>query len=159
MAHSTTGVQSHSSPCTGYIIFSVFNKDIDDLINHNSIKLYLKENSIPFKELEGMYKGVWELSFLVPATFNELVDYWTTKFNQECYLLLTQHKHGVRKASFVYPSKTVEVGFFMSFDDEYVQTNNIKDWTFDPSTDTYYLITPTDNVMMNSPRGGLTLTD
>lgn len=141
-----SGIHSHSMPDDGYIIFSVFQYKEPDIINHSKILDILRNNKINFKVVEGMYNNKWELSILVPFEHELLVQSICWEYNQECYLVLKPHKHGVRKATLVFKgSNNQSVGYFMSVPEELATKQ--PSWTYDPSTKLYYTTTPTDDTM------------
>jgi hypothetical protein len=141
-----SGIHSHSSHDNGYIIFSVFQYKEMDIINHNRVVQVLTDNNISFKQLEGMLEGKWEMSILIERTHQTLAEALCWEHKQECYLMITQHKHGVRKATMCYPEGTrKDIGYFMSVPEELATQQD--GWTYSPSDDKYWAITPTDDTM------------
>lgn len=72
------------------IIFSVFQLNQCPTINNNNHQLVVKKLtrlSIPFLEVEGVYKNQSELSFLVPMSEAALVEGLCAFYNQESYLI------------------------------------------------------------------------
>jgi hypothetical protein len=96
-----------------------------------------------------MYKHKWELSFIVPFEHEEMVQAICEKYNQECYLILKQHKHGMYKVFFQYTQLLsdipVQVGYVMSIPEELV--DDAKGWSYCPVMDTYWTITETDDLL------------
>lgn len=72
------------------IIFSVFQSskpESTNLANHRLVIDKLHRLNIPFVELEGVYKGQSELSFLVSMSEQALVEGLCAFYNQESYLV------------------------------------------------------------------------
>jgi len=147
------GISSHSEPSTLYI-FSVMKSDISGIDNellHAQMKRYLKGSAIPFVEVLGRYDGVVEAGFLINAQDvpEEAIVAYSRVHKQDCYLTVTQHRHGIRTAVFTNPytgAKTSR-GFFRSLDEATVKALEL-DYTYRKDVNTYWVIWPTDTTNM-----------
>lgn len=80
-------------PC--YIV-SVYRKDASEEDNthcHAGVRRFLRARQVPFKELEGMYKGELEYSFLIPATYANVVKQVGIFYEQESILYLDESRY------------------------------------------------------------------
>jgi hypothetical protein len=136
-----SGISQHSTK-KNLMIFSVFNKENSVNANHdlhNSMINQLKNNNKTFKEVYGVYKNQQELSFVVDYNFN-LMYTLLTEYNQESVLLLTNHKHGLYKATLIYKSKKEDIGYFRQVPKKVA----IKQDSYTVDGDNYYICTESD---------------
>lgn len=137
-----SGVCTHSADnfWQDYAVFSVG----DHGVNDGAFIAYCKDNNLPFKPLEGSYKGVKETSFIMPRKSYEraLKDGWLV--GQESVLLLsTPHSLGggqsYRDATllFLETGDTLALGHFVPRHKDYALAQEA--WTFDPATGTYFV--------------------
>jgi hypothetical protein len=99
----------------------------------------LKGDNIAFKEVQGMYKGVTERSFVVLDPGLDLepaIRSLARMFNQESYLRVDPS----RKSYLIYLEST-KVEYIGSFDaaDKHV-TKNVDAYTYDPEFNQYYVV-------------------
>lgn len=76
---------------TGTIIFSVFKNTTSEATNHSihsKVAAFLMAADIDFTEVNGVYKGHSELSFVVSHSERRLVEILVEKFSQESFLLI-----------------------------------------------------------------------
>lgn len=118
-----------------YIIFA------SDLDQAETIK---QLGTIPHKVLQGMYKGVKETSYIV--NLNERIEKLGLIDNQESILLLGMiNENGNRDALLVMNgSEDVDLGEFVHADMDQVKASD--GYTYDPSTETYYVCIPKKKV-------------
>jgi len=147
------GISSHSTDRTLYI-FSVMKSDKTALENsdtHTSVKEYFMARGLKFTEVQGLFRGVHETGFLMDATHvpEEAINLYSRLYKQECYLTLTQHRHGVMKAVFIDATsgRPTKAGFFRSLDEATVKALKL-DYTYRPDVNTYWVIWPTDTTSM-----------
>lgn len=119
------------------IVFSVFNLDKSYGENkqiHDKVLDLLKSNSINYKELDGVYKGIHETSILVNDTIETrtLVNQIAMKYNQECIMLLDANRHAM--LSNVVNGNNINVGQLLSSKDRPDALN----YSYDKASDTYY---------------------
>lgn len=105
--------QTGSTPITkpiplGELISSHLDFTYRNLKNYQTTKKYFNSLEVEFQEVEGVYKGEREKSFLVSAKMTEFIVPFLNKFKQECCLLLTPSKHGNYKACFIFPDGSKE---------------------------------------------------
>lgn len=153
-----TGIATHSQADHNYIIFSVYQFIKDDTVNHNRTRMWLDNLGIGYVEAEGMYKNTFELCFVVHKRYENIVREIVKKYNQECYLVLNNHKHGTYAAIMVYPNyeegsfEYEKQGYFMSVPKEVAMQQ--EGWCYRPDMDVYWTIAPTDDRTMGA-YGGL----
>lgn len=156
------GTVTHSEAGKNYLVFSVYQSVELDALNkvaHTGTKLLLNLHNIPFQEVEGCYKGTCERSFIVPNNGEILavVKGLMIMNNQECYMKLDNHKHGLYKASFVdgWGKETFQ-GYLRSMDKETIdrlkldysfQRDNYKEGGVLKSK--YWTIWPTDTTQLD----------
>lgn len=85
---------------TPKIIFSVFDSKLDIYENysrHVSTKKYLKEAGVSFEEVNGVYKGEAEHSFIIKDTLTNRTHSWrlAKMFQQESVLLMDNEGTGL----------------------------------------------------------------
>jgi hypothetical protein len=122
---------------TPVIIFSVFNLDRSYGENkqaHDRVLELLINNSIPHKELEGVYKGTSEASILVPDTQDNkaLINQIAMKHNQESILLLDSNRHAM--LSQVANGVSMSLGQLVSSKDRPDSEN----YSYDALSETYF---------------------
>jgi len=122
------------------IIFSVYETNKVKTSYHNKPNHELAKNGltgagIPFKEVEGVYHGVKELSLIVDAVYEVTVQKLCQAHSQECYLYL----HNDRYAELRKPCGTL-IGGLGYFKAAPKGSTPIGDHTYDVQTDTYYYI-------------------
>ncbi len=139
-------VTQHSKKNKKYIIYSTFqkgaglNENVHNYFEHLEILDHLK---IPYKKLEGFYKGKGELSIL-----REFVDYKSLHqlrkdWKQDTVLLLENHKHGLYNANLIGKSGKLNLGYFRQVSKEIAfQQEN---YTIDGVN--HYICTKTDTVI------------
>ena len=130
------GVCAHSddSSKADFIVFCVGN----DYIVENAFKAWATHNNIGYKCLIGSYKGLKENAFIVNAKHINDVRQWFE--DEESILLLGPLIKGKRKATLVYMdgiTSKVELGDFNYTSKDYALKQDA--WTFDPSTNSYYV--------------------
>lgn len=145
MAHQS-GIAQHSSPGNNWVIFSV-SKGTDahaDWVNTCLTINTLEDNKIPFKRLEGTYKGsAKETSFIINEQYSDKALEIAVAFNQDSVLLLDNHKHGLYKATLLYIDGHLEpLGYLRSVGKEIAESQ--QSYTFDPSQDKYFITTHSD---------------
>ena len=134
------GVSEHSSN-ERYIIFSVFDAHV-----YSSVDALKKEN-IGFKQLKGKYKGVEETSFIVNARNFDKVCSLGLLDGQETILYLWPMSYGYAhygieaRPATLYSLQgyvSMDLGLLVAINDS--DLPKYQDWTFDPTTKTYYVI-------------------
>lgn len=117
------------------IIFSVFQSDKCPAINHanhQAIVKKLNRLSIPFVELEGVYKNQSELSFLVPMSEATFVEGLCAFYNQESYLISDSNRF---TSLVMLPFKQlIHLGQLVSSETK----PNRDAYTYNPKTQLYY---------------------
>lgn len=132
-----------------YIIFSVFQGEPNDLINHKIILDYMEDKGIYYKEVDGMYKGMREKAILVHYSYyRTLRTLLKHKFKQESVMILENHKHGLYKASLdMLQNDTIEPqGYLRNV--SYKAAIIRESWFYDPSQEKYFITTPDDTTVM-----------
>jgi hypothetical protein len=132
------GVCAHSdeSSKTDMVIFSVGNEPFFD----NAFKNYCDTRNIAYKEVVGCYKGIEETAFI--TSMDDAADYLPDYFveDQESVLSLGPLIKGARSATLHFMDPDVEpvsVGLFRHASEKYARKQDA--WTFDPSTNSYYV--------------------
>ena len=140
-------VSNHSESNKNYVIYSTFNnrvKDLDTFMGHVD---FLKIGEERHKVLLGYYKGQEEYSIIRPYKkyiIEAALD--PDKFNQDCVLVLKNHKHGLYKAYFVYKDmKEVFQGYLREVPEEIA----IKQDSHTKDGNNYYIITKSDTVLVD----------
>jgi hypothetical protein len=136
-----SGISQHSTK-RNLMIFSVFRNVLTHDQNfelHENLYRQFVINKKAFKEVEGFYKGEKELSFVTEYNFS-LLNTILTEYRQESVLLLTNHKHGLHKATLVYKNKKEDLGFFRQVPKEIA----IKQDSYTVDGKNYYICTKSD---------------
>lgn len=124
------------------VIFSVYQStctEQDNKDTHDDVKKSLESNHIPFKEMEGVYQGNKELSFLLKSNYIDTAKKLCKKFNQECYLVSDKDRH----TKLIYlDGGEQELGILKRIGKH--QLNDVINYTYDPYTDTYWNTEKTD---------------
>lgn len=130
------GVCAHSdsSAKNNYMIFSVGNTIEKD----NAFKEYAKAEGIGYKQLTGCYMGVEETAFIINSKHRFSV--YNFVKDEESVLSLGPLVAGAREAILIYmefgkPEK--HLGMFRQCSKEYAKKQPA--WTYDPTTDTYFV--------------------
>ena len=92
-----------------FIVFSAFNSEStleDNVSRHITVREFLDAEEIKYIEVEGVYKGEHERSFLVPDTdrARAISENTARSYGQECILLVDANK----RAELVYQDGTRE---------------------------------------------------
>lgn len=138
-------VCSHSTPNT-YTVFSV-SQGIDvlqDIIANDFITDYMNTNNISYKLINGSYNGYKEISYIINSTnLPVLLPFINEKYNQECYMLLEQHKHGLCKAYFADSTgEKMFQGYLREVPESVAKTQ--RNYSHRPDIDKYWIITKED---------------
>lgn len=95
-------ISTHSTPSIAYII-SAFKKDrsiLDNLKKHDDFYNYVLERYIPIV-ISGCWQGEYELSLLIKDCPEITATGLAEQYNQDCFIKLVNHKHGLYKAYFM----------------------------------------------------------
>ena len=138
--------QSHGH--SDYIIFSVYQGKVDDALAHKGIMASFDFSGIKYQECEGVYMGQKEESIIINADHEPLVLSLCRDYNQECYMIAETHKHGLRKAYFVYldDGRKEFMGYLRSVSRERALESD--GYTYRPDMDKYWIITEDDDTMV-----------
>ena len=141
--------QSHGND--DYICFSVAQSALEDAenhINHDATLNVLQEvYRMDVTITEGVYQGVAERSFIVNACHEKVVKQLCDLFKQECYMLCKTHKHGLRKAYFVYPDGTEEFqGYLREVSQETAEAS--EGFTYRPDLHKFWIIDVDDSTQI-----------
>lgn len=77
------------------IIFSAYQRDLPRSLNesnHTFVINFLRNSKVPFRELQGYYKGRVEKSVMVPARKARIANIFAGLFNQESILELDNER-------------------------------------------------------------------
>jgi hypothetical protein len=91
------------------IVFSVYQAAMPNSFNvgsHEIARDVLKFNNAQYVECLGVYDGSQEQSFVLNAEHESLVQNLCQVYEQECYMYLEPHMHGLYKAYFVWLNDT-----------------------------------------------------
>lgn len=116
------------------IIFSVShptNSAKTNEYNTRNTWTLLAERGIEYKRLWGRFAGIVEESILVSAEHERLVCDLCTNYNQECYLVSESDRYSYLR----YPSEDNNLGYLRA-----QKTAPNGDYTYDPSTKLYWVI-------------------
>lgn len=124
-----------------FIIFSVFKADRTDVQNgcrHAVVHKHLTNHGVPFKEVDGQYGGEHEKSFLVGSSDYDLVYGLAQEYEQESILLVDEDRQATLRfvGDYTGESNDLHLGTF-----ERTYHPKGRDYTFDPSTNQYWVIT------------------
>jgi hypothetical protein len=111
---------------------STIPSEVNDLASA-AVKLALENNNIPHIETLGVYQGVSERSFIVPATYRSIVEKLCDRYKQDCYL--ERDVHNVCSLNF--PDKVEFIGKMELISETEAQS---VDHTYRPDTGEYYTI-------------------
>lgn len=141
------GVSTHSEPNKAYVIFSRYRADRSPYVNAELHNSFLRNRKgLNFLELEGTYQGNFEKSILVPK--EQFDPAWVWNFEQQSYLLLENHKHGMYKATFILKGGYEEfAGYFRSFRKDAIDALKL-DYTYRKGT--WFTIWPTDTTQLDA---------
>ena len=123
------------------IIFSVDQSNVGGLTNEGSreyVRDTLKNLGISFKEVEGSYKGSYEVSFVV---INTLANFSVVKKLAEAHSqesILIRNSLGYAELFFLKTKDVVKLGQFEQVTKQYALSKDA--WTFDYENDQYYAI-------------------
>lgn len=164
------GVSTHSQP-DNYIVWSVYDQTalnnlgeypstLYNAMKHSIMKVILNELDIDYKEVLGCYEGDKEVSFVINAKHFDKIKPYLLKHNQRTYMLLTNHKHGLRKASIIASEleptkKHAEMfmqGYLRSVPEEVALAQ--VGWSYCPILKKYFAISESDDTISEN-YGGL----
>jgi len=137
------------------IIFSVFQKDVSEDANYmNTIKVesMLKRTNIPFKAVQGVYKGTKEESFIIDLKYINAAMELARHYNQESILVIDANSNATLK----YMPVTVESDSYLGIFQEVLESTakTLDAYTYDIETGTYYACLPerrqTDRISFNT---------
>lgn len=139
---------SNAANLSDVIIFSVYRKELqeeDNKLNHILAESVLIDNHINYVEAIGVYMSDKEQCFIctVRNGGEEIIAELCRIYNQECYMIATQHKHGLRKVQFAYPPHNKFVGYLKEVPKEVALVSG--GYTYRPDVDKYWTIISTDN--------------
>ena len=120
------------------LIFSCYRADNLEYVNCcNYIELCIRLNKdkIPYKQVDGCYKGLTEKSVVVPAVYESEVRALCKEYGQESYLSIDHERHAVLE---YLDGSSESLGYFQPIPAEKLQTYD--SWTYDRKTDTYYIV-------------------
>lgn len=133
--HIDSGVWEHSRPYIyrDYVIFCVGN----NIRKASAFRYWATSEGIGFKSLKGCYKGQTEDSFIIAADNLERVRPWI-KDQESILWLYPMVSAGRVPASLIYQDgKEVKLGDLVVVG--YKEALKAASWTYDPSTNTYYI--------------------
>jgi len=128
------------------IIYSAYlcsRDEAENLYAHNLEVRMLKLGNHSFKVVKGVYKGVAELSIVKNYSPND-EEYILSHLEQESCLILTNHKHGVYKATLHFVDHVEEIGFFRQVSKEFAMKQDC--YTVDGKN--YFAVTESDSVVV-----------
>lgn len=152
----TMGVSTHSTPRTAFILSAWHSPERHAKQNerlHYTLGRDLKRYGFAYKELLGKYKGESECSYIVTGggvVDMAFIEVLAREFEQESYLVLENHKHGIYKATFIYLDQEqppVVAGYLRSLDKAIIDALKL-DYSFRPDTGDYFTIWPADTTVM-----------
>lgn len=137
-------------------IFSVQQANLDYFENHEAHELitdYLTCVNMPYIELEGCYLGKTEKSLLVDANgiSEDSIMNICKRANQESYLVLENHKHGLYKAvlTFTANGRRLFLGYLREISKDIIDALNL-DYSYRPEVNKYFTVWPTDTTVMST---------
>lgn len=142
------GISTHSEADKAYIIFSVYQKDKHDFLNHaqHVASKMLFDNHV---EIKGSYRGELEEGLLVPYSELETVKELCKGFKQDCFMVIRNHKHGLYKAWFVYNDVEEFQGYLRQMSKPMIDLLEI-DYACNTVTGDYFTLWPTDTTQMDA---------
>lgn len=143
---------THSTP-GAYIVFSCEQSSAEAFNNAAATGFcehFLTKHKIGFQKIVGSYKGTIEQSFIINANDFKLITHLLRDNQQETYLYLTNHKHGLRKAYLVPSEKPLReaesvrhfLGYLRSVSKEEALKQDA--WSFRPDLDQFWIVTESD---------------
>jgi hypothetical protein len=140
-------LSDHNARWEPFVILSVtpgeLSTQAEDVRNADFVE-WLLANDIPYKALNGSYKGKEEVSFLIRETDYSLVESDPAAWleDQETVLVLSAqapHRHGLRTATLIYlndrPNEVL--GSWLNVTKDEALSRDA--WTLDPSTGEYWV--------------------
>jgi homospermidine synthase len=128
---------------TNVIIFSVFQSKTDehsDYKNTGFVQKQFKACNIPFKLVQGVYKGNKELSFIIDLKYQNAAMELARQYNQESVLVVDS----IGKATLKYLPMSIEsdtsLGYFQETTETIAKSHDA--YTYDIDTGIYYICTP-----------------
>lgn len=142
---------THSNP-DSFVVFSVYREERElfrNMKTHSLTIEHLQHLNISFKEAEGSYKGVKEESFVVNAKHKEEIKYICKTANQESYLLLQPHKHGLFKATLIYLADDSRefIGYLREAPQDIAKMQDA--YTYRKDINKYWIVTEEDTTQNN----------
>lgn len=95
----------------------------------------LKQRRIPFKVVQGFYKGVAEVSVMIPGSKSEFAMRMATHYKQESVLIIDEHKEA--RLHYLQSGIELDLGKFSPVDEATALKHD--SFTFDPVYKTYYV--------------------
>lgn len=143
---------THSTP-SAYVIFSCEQESTDAFTNAAATghcEYFLQKHKIGYKKLVGSYKGTIEQSFVINANDFDLIKHLLRDNNQETYLYLANHKHGLRRAFLVPSEKPLAeavsqhhfLGYLRQASKEVALQHEA--WSYRPDLDQFWIVTDSD---------------
>lgn len=122
------------------IIFSVTQPNIDPTLANASVLKKLRAEKVDgkkigFKQVQGVFNGAKEESFVISAEHEVLAQAYCIAYNQECYLYLHNDRHAELRNP--HGKLISSLGKFKAVTKEIA---TVQDHTYDASLDTYFII-------------------
>lgn len=131
---------------TANIIFSVtrptWKGTVREELNNQDARNRLDSLKIPYKEVQGCYRGEIEQAFIVDARHKAAVSEIAREYNQECILHLDEDRHG----HYLYLTDSVGGEAAADYAGKFVKTTKERaakqeGYTYDPIEDQYWILT------------------
>jgi hypothetical protein len=124
-----------------YIILSAERSElslIENQVRTHLLRDTLELHSVPYKQIEGVFEGVSEISFIVPGRYKELALKEIEYFGQHSFLALYNQKNRIQLA-YLFVRETQKEEYLGPMNAS-MSKPKFKDHSYNPETNLFYFI-------------------
>ena len=125
-----------------FVIFSVYRSERTDTDNenrHTQTLNLLHQRSIPYKTLEGSYKGTKEKSILIPKLFESMALMLSRLHDQDCYMFKPFIDDDATYSVVLHKDSSTDIEYIGEWTEVTKEVALSKEgYTYNPDTELYY---------------------